>query len=141
MKGLNILIRLHKRELDDLRKQFGQYEEQLVLLSGQHAKMQRDLAREEQAAGEEGMAAWGDVSSNYYEDIADKMHRLEEGIKVVERRMARLMDQMRELFGEVKKYEIARDNRLAAEVAALEKKIQASLDEIGLQLHQRAQQA
>lgn len=131
MKGLETLIKLQKRELDRLRKEQVQLEEkreQLVMLA---AKLHNEVMEERRLAAE------NPVMAGYMGDYEKRMQKRQLDIAKetigLDQRLAQLAMAIAEAFGELKKYEITRDNRRAQAKAAAERREQGMMDEVGLQ--------
>lgn len=135
MQGIDTLIKMHQRELDALRRQLVQQEEQKQQLIELATKLHEELLRErELAAQEPAMAAYmGDFEKRIQKrqlGIAQEVIRIDDEI-------AQLSAAITERFGELKKYEITRDNQIAREKAAEDAREQNRLDEVGLQQFSR----
>ena len=131
MKGLDTLIKLTKRNLDALRRQLVNLEnqkEQLIQLS---VKLENDLRRERD------IAATTMHMGKYLDDFAKKtkarqVEIAKEVIKL-DGEIFQATAAITEAFGELKKYEIAKENE-KARLAEKQKRVEtAMLDEMGLQ--------
>ncbi len=131
MKGLETLIKMQQREIDILRKQIMQLEQDRVRAHAQITQINQQITRESQA--NEASVGFLDMFANFLGRMEGRKVNLNRQIESIEQRRAVIENRLREQFAELKKYEIARDNRLAEEQAALEKQMQSMLDEIAIQ--------
>lgn len=131
MKGLDTLIKLTKRNLDALRRQLVNLEnqkEQLIQLS---VKLENDLRRERE------IAATTMHMGKYLDDFAKKtkarqVEIAKEVIKL-DGEIFQVTAAITEAFGELKKYEIAKENEKARQAEKQKRVETAMLDEMGLQ--------
>lgn len=130
MKSLKTLIRLQKRELDQLRKQLNTFENQRGHLIAMIEKLQADLLREIETSQElaEMRGFFGDFSHS----IKKRQKALAANVVQVETQIQNLMVQIQNHYTDLKKYEIAYDRFLAAEAKKQAKAEQEELDEAGL---------
>lgn len=135
MKGLNTLIKLSKRTLDELRRKMGALEGQKSQLELAIVKLQEELAREIELAKKQP------EMSGFFGDFAKRIKKRQEDlakeIKKIEAEMAKLRDKIAEAFGELKKYEIALDNAKLRVKEDQNRKDTIMLDEIASQQHRR----
>lgn len=131
MKGMETLIKLQRRELDRLRKEQVQLEEKREQLLALAAKLHHEVMEERRLAAENPTMA------GYMGDYEKRMQRRQLDIAKetigLDQRLAQLAMAITEAFGELKKYEITRDNRREQAKAAEDRREQGQLDEVGLQ--------
>ena len=126
MKTLKTLIRLHKKQLDDLLKKINNLEEQ----KDNFTKTLRYL--EEQAAKELEEYCGGQYAfmlEKYLENMEDKKKQLMEHIYNTDRQIQSLRIELYDRFAELKKFEIALENHLKREWELLKTAEIKSLDE------------
>lgn len=131
VKGLNTLIKLQRRELDDLRRKLSVLERQreaLVMLSSQ---LIEELEREIELAI--ATADMGSFFGNYAERIQQRQEQIRQEVLKINKEMAKISAEIAIKFGDLKKYEIARDQRIAAAKAEENRKETMMLDEIAMQ--------
>ena len=138
MKSLETLIKLCKRDIDEVRQQLSMLEDERAKALAHIVTIDREVKKEMAASGEV-MVGWADMLSEFLKRMERRKEAQVQKVLRIETRMNQLRDRLAEQFAEMKKYEIARDHRLAAEQKRLEKQMQTMLDEIGIQLHQRDQ--
>lgn len=138
LKGLNTLIRLHRRQIDMLRRSMGELERQRAHLQAVSAQLHDELVNEVSLA--EQYMEMSHFFGNYAERIAKQQEQIAENILKLEKDMARLAEQIAEQYSELKKFEITRDNILRRQKEEMERKEQALLDEIGVQQYVRQEE-
>lgn len=135
MKGIHTLITLHQRELDGLRRQHVQLEEQKEKLIQLAAKLHNELMKErELAVKDPTMAAY---MGDFEKRIKNRQMEIAKEVIQLDQRIAQLLAAITESFGELKKYEITRDNALEREKAKVDQQEQEMLDEVGIQQFSR----
>lgn len=137
MKGINTLIKLSKRKLDELRRQMVQLENQKEQLRQTSMKLQQELENEIALAGRQ--PEMGNFFGGFAKRIQMRQQEIAAEIKKLEQQMAKLAEQITAAFGELKKYEIARDNAKQRAQAEQNRKDTILLDEIASQQHSRKQ--
>jgi len=132
---LKTLIRLHKWQLDEKRKELGQHLRFEAALLKRKELLARRYAEEDAVARENPAAA---VTFGLFVDWYIKEQRTADGALAETRaKIAQVRDEIYEAFRTLKTYEITQDNRDKREKAELERKMNAILDEIGLTLYRR----
>lgn len=137
MKSLETLIKLRKRDMDEVRQQLSMLEDERSKALAHMITIDQEVKKE--VAASEAAIGWADMLADFMKRMEKRKIALMQKVLRIEARMNQLRDRLVEQFAEMKKYEIARDNRLATEQKKLEKQMQTMLDEIGGQLHQRKQ--
>ncbi len=135
MKGIDTLIKLHKRTLDELRRALVAIENQKVQLQELSAKLTADLKRELQLASTQPEMArfYGGFSKRIQErqdDIAAEIRKLDKTRDEVN-------DKIMEAFTELKKFEIAKENSRQRVLEETRRKEGIAMDEIASQQHHR----
>lgn len=131
MKGIHTLIKLHQRQLDEQRRQLVQLEEQRQQLIDLAVRLQNQLMDERQLAVENPlMAAY---MGDFEKRIAKRQLDIAQEVVKLDAQMQQLSAAIAESFGELKKYEITRDNEKAREQAKADRREQSMLDEVALQ--------
>lgn len=134
-QGIETLIKLHKRELDTLRRELVRKEEQKESLIQLATKLHHELMRERELAAEQPtMAAY---MGDYEKRIAKRQLAIAQDVIQVDGDIMQLSAAIAERFGELKKYEITRDNRIERERAAEATREQIMMDELGAQQFSR----
>lgn len=135
MKTLNTLIRLHKRKLDELRRNMAALEGQKEQLHQSIKSLQNELEKEMKLAGLQ--AEMANFFGEFAKRIRGRQDMLHGEIKNIDVKIAELNKEIFGEFTELKKYEIAREN-LKQKMAEEEKRKETlMLDEIAAQQFQR----
>lgn len=137
MKGLNTLIKLHKRKVDDLRRKMGLLEKQKSDLLRASERMQQELEDEMKLAS--AQADMSQFFAGFSKRIQMRQAEIAKEVKVVDRQMDRLRDEISVEFGELKKFEITKENRLKEALAEEGRKETILLDEIASRQHHNKQ--
>lgn len=135
MKGINTLIKLNKRTLDELRRQMVALENQKAQLRQLIVTLHEELAREMKLASEQAQmtAFFGDFSRR----IRDRQEKILLEIMQLDKKMEMLREQILVAFGDLKKFEIARDNAKLRAQKKREHLDMMALDEIAIQQYSR----
>ncbi|MBL4601933.1 MAG: flagellar FliJ family protein [Emcibacteraceae bacterium] len=132
-KGLKGIIRLHKWQVDEKRRQITDME---VMRNGLQAKLEKlntDLEREK-----EDLAKSKVVNINYASYASAVMKRrenIEASITEVNVSIENMKDELSEAFKELKKYEIVEQRALEREKFEQKKREQERLDEISINMY------
>lgn len=135
MEGLETLIDLHQNDLDRMRRQ-------MVELETQRDKFQIALDALAEELGQEKRLADRELSvRNYLENyVAENTRRsamIRDAKARVQGQIDRLHQQIFEKFGELKKYEIAKEQADRREAQERAHREQTELDEIGIDQFKR----
>lgn len=135
MKGLLTLIKLSKRTLDELRRKLGVLENEKSRLQEAIKKLQEELENEI------ALATRQPEMSGFFGGFAKRIQKRQQDIAAEIRKidglMVKLRDDIAAAFGELKKYEIARDNAKARATAEANRKETIMLDDIAAQQHRQ----
>lgn len=137
MKGINTLIKLSKRNLDELRREMGGLQNQKAQLEQATLKLSEELKKEIEIAGKqpEMSAFFGGFSKR----IKNRQEEIVAEIKKLDDKMKKLSEKIAEAFSELKKYEIAKENHRLREEEKQRMRETAQLDEIASQQFRRKQ--
>lgn len=131
MKGINTLIKMHQRKLDELRREQVRLQEQREQLIQLTVKLQNELMEER------ALAAENPTMAAYMGDFEKRMKKRQldvtKEVIQIDAQIAQYTAAIAESFGELKKYEITRDNEEARTRAKTDRREQDMLDEVGLQ--------
>ena len=130
MKGLKTLIKLRKRDIDELKKRMAALEDKRDSYMQQSQKLQEDLENELQLSAE--LADMGNFFGDFSNHIKKKRQKIAKDVVELTGRINKLTDEIADLFGEMKKYEIAEERAMVRAKKAKEKKQQQQLDEVAL---------
>jgi flagellar FliJ protein len=137
MKGLPTLIRLRQRALDALRRQLAEQEKELEALLAEDKRLAEELERERAMAAKYPQMAV--FYGSFAKGVEEKQKEIRLKAREVNQKIRKTRDEITEAFGELKRFEITRDNIAAAEQETKDKQEQAALDEMALQGFRRNQ--
>lgn len=130
---LHAIIRLTKREVDDLRRQLGERLREERALMDHDRALDAALARESRIADAEPAAAV--TFANYLAVHRRRKQDVAEDLAAVRARIEALRETLADVFRRRKTYELAQAARDAQAAEALARKDQAVLDEVALTMH------
>jgi flagellar export protein FliJ len=139
VKGLDGLIRLHKWRLDEKRQVLAELERLAARLRQEMTDLEREVAEEQKvaSASPEAMATYG----QYANAVFARRTKLSQSQAEVEQRMRAALDEVTLAFRELKKYELVKARRERSAQELEKRQQQAVLDELGLVLHRRREEA
>lgn len=133
MRGLETLIRLSQRDLDEKRRVLGELEQLRSEFERQAQRLDDELGRERAAVA----VGDGQGSAPYFAAARLRQETIARSADELAAKIEAAAEAVAEAFQDVKRFEIARDlktRRRRAEAARVE---QAELDEIALGRHRR----
>lgn len=135
-KGLKTLIRLSKWNVDEKQRVLValQGREDQILAAIQQAE--QSLIHEQQVASQDA-AGVGFAYAAFANAWLARREQLMQMLDQVRQEINRARDDLAEAFNQLKTYEITQKERERRAQAELDKKEQAFLDEIGLNIHRR----
>ena len=136
MKGLNSLIRLHRRHLDEKHACLTALERERDTLARRGADLADEIAAESRTAAasfesRHGFAAYAARMRSQRDQVAAE-------IASIDARLAQMNGEIAEDFQALKRYEICRDTRLTRLRRVEGGRERTQLDEIGAGQHRRA---
>lgn len=135
MKGLNTLIKLHKRKVDEIRRQIGSLENQKSQLFLTTERLKQELKDEINLA--EDQPEMGAFFGGFAKRIQKRQEEITQEIKKLDAQIAKLRDEVAEAFSELKKFELAKENALKREKEEEDRKETIMLDDIASDQHRR----
>ncbi len=134
MKHYTTLIRLKQQELDQLQKHMGMLQQQHNDLNHRIDSLSEQLYKEISLAGH--MTEMGMFFGDFSEAIGQQQEEVRVHIRAVEAQMQGLRDKMIVLFAEQKKFDLARQRRIAEHAYRQEQREQQRMDEIAGTRHE-----
>jgi flagellar FliJ protein len=135
-KGLKTLIRLSKWNVDEKQRV-------LVALQGREdeilaaiAQAEQNLIHEQQVASQDAVGV-GFAYGNFANAWLARREQLMQMLEQVRQEIIKARDELADAFNQLKTYEITQKERERRAQAELDKKEQAFLDEVGLNIHRR----
>lgn len=139
MANLKPLIRLRKYRVEEKQKALAELFRQTELLESRKRVLFADMEREEKMAEEsqsiDAMYSFVAYAARVHTEIV-KLNGL---LKLMEPRILKAQDEMREAFSEQKKAELIQEQREEEEKREIARKENTNLDEIGVELFRRKQ--
>lgn len=136
-KDLKNLIRLNEWEVDEKRRKLGELLRLMANLEAQEKALEEELVREQAEAGSSPVEA-GLLYGAYAETVIERRERIRDSIEKMESAIEEAREELRLAYLELKKFEVAQENRqrkLAKEAARRET---MEYDEIGIEGYRRA---
>jgi flagellar export protein FliJ len=139
MKGLEGLIRLHRWRLDEKRQVLAELERLAARLRQELLDLEREVVDEQKIAAEspQAMVTYG----QYAAAVIARRARLNQSLAEIEGRMRAALDAVAQAFRELKKYELVKARRDRTAEEKEKRRQQAVLDELGLTLYRRQEEA
>ncbi|WP_404384119.1 flagellar FliJ family protein [Caenispirillum salinarum] len=138
-RGLRGLIRLHKHQVDEKRRALADLERTEQEILDRQQALREEMVREQAAVRED--PALGLTFGAYVQRHKERQERLAQSLANIRKAIEAARDDLSEAFKELKTYEITQANRDLREKHERDRKEQEVLDEIGLTLHRRREQA
>ena len=138
MSSLKTIIRLQKWKLDEKRRALAELQNLADRLQAEIDRLKEEIAAERETA--RGNVEYSFTYSNYIQAAMERGKRLTQSMGQVEGQIAVATDEMAEAFQELKRYELAEEERLKREKEKLKRKEANMLDETALVGFRRRQQ-
>lgn len=139
-KDLHNLIQIHEWEVDEKRRKLGELLRLLENLEAQAKALEEEVIREQQAA-EQSPEEAGFLYGEYAETVIDRRERIQDSIRQMEVAIEEAREELRLAYVELKKYEVAQENRDKRAALERNRREQAASDDVGLEGYRRKQQA
>lgn len=130
MKTLTTLIRLSKRALDALRKKQVALENQKMQLQEAIKRLAAELATEQKLA--EKSPEMGSFYGGFSKRIQMRQNEIRQEISRIDAQLVALSEEIMIAFSDLKKYEIALDNKKAKIKAEETRKETIAMDEVAV---------
>jgi len=131
VSALESLIRLHRWQLDERRRELATLEDLARKLAEERVRLEAEDAREQRAALASPEAARG--YAGYAKRLIDRRRKLAQSTAELAQQMAQARDALTDAFQEVKRYEIAEASRQHGAKQREQKRQQAVLDDLGVE--------
>jgi len=133
---LDSLIRLHRWQVDERRRQVAELEALSARLRGELVRLADERAREQSAAGASFLAQH--VYPGYIRRALERQKTLERSLAEAEAQILQARDALAEAFQELKRYEIAAANRERLRMNAAARRERLETDAIAIENFRRA---
>lgn len=132
-KGLSGIIRLHKWQVDEKRRQITELEVMRSELIEKLEKLKSDLESEKEILAKSNVV---DINyANYASAVMKRRENLEGSITEIDVSIENMKDELSDAFKELKKYEIVEQRALERERLEQQKREQDRLDEISINMY------
>lgn len=131
MSALDSLIRLHRWQLDERRRDLATLEALAEKLREERLKLDAEDERERAVASASPEAAF--AYAGYARGLIDRRRKLEQSQAEAAEQIARAREALAEAYQEVKRYETAAANRQKQQEQREQKRQQQALDELGVE--------
>lgn len=135
MSALESLIRLHRWQLDERRRDLVTLEDLAQKLAQERVRLDAEDAREQRAALASPEAARG--YAGYAKSLIDRRRKLAQSTAEAAQQIVQAREALSEAFQEAKRYEIAAASRLRLEGEREQKRQQRVLDDLGVEAFRR----
>ncbi len=139
MTALDSMVRVHRWVLDEKQRKLADLRTLLEKLASDLQGLDAELESERAAA--DGSDEAGAAFPAYVAAALDRRQKLCETIANLEKETEAAREEVTEAFGELKKYEIASDNRDARESDKRKRSERINLDELGVSIYRRSRLA
>ncbi|MEZ5815078.1 MAG: flagellar FliJ family protein [Alphaproteobacteria bacterium] len=138
MADLNPLIRVRKHAVEQKQKFVAELYRQAEELQTQKTTLLTQLDEEQEKVQEFGVEMLS-YFGPYSEAVKERVAEIDQAAATLEARIEIAREDMREAYAELKKIEIAKENRETAEEKARNKKESDELDDIAIERFRRKQ--
>jgi flagellar export protein FliJ len=135
MTALESLIRLHRWQVDERRRQLAELEALGDKLRDEQQRLEAEQRSEQAAAASSTEAAY--TYGNYAGALAERRRILAQSFAEVEQQIVKAREVVAEAFQEMKRYEITAANRQRQQRAKIARRQQAALDDVALDTYRR----
>ena len=132
-KGLKGIIRLHKWQVDEKRRQITELEVMRSELMEKLDKLISDLEREKEAFSKSTVVNIN--YANYASSVMTRRENLQSSITEVDVSIENMKDELAEAFKELKKYEIVEQRAIERKKQEQKRREQDRLDEVSINMY------
>lgn len=137
-KGLSGIVRLHKWQVDEKRRQIAELEVMKEELQEKLEKLLSGLAKEREDLSKSNVV---DINyANYASAVMSRRENLDASIVEIDVSIENMKDELADAFKELKKYEIVEQRAMEREREVEKKREQERLDEISINMFRSKQQ-
>ncbi len=138
-KGMAGMIRLHKWQLDERRRNLVELEKMREELVGKMRSLRDELAAEQKKVAEAPIVSI--TYGGYAQQVMARRENINNSITEIDVSIEEMKDQVADAFKELKKYEIVEQREREREVSERNQRQQNDLDELALNMHRRRNMA
>jgi len=134
-KGMTGMIRLHKWQLDEKRRNLVELEKMRDDLKQNLIDIQNELIAEQQKVAESPIVSI--TYAGYAQNVMARRVNIVNSMLEIDVSIEEVKDQVAEAFKELKKYEVVEQRERERELAEGRRRQQNDLDELSLNMHRR----
>lgn len=131
MSALDSLIRLHRWQLDEHRRDLATLEDLAAKLGEERRKLEAEDAHEREVAASSPEA--GFAYAAYVRRLIERRHKIEQSQAEVAHRIAQAREALAEAFRDVKRYEVAAANRARQQEQQEARRENKIMDDLGIE--------
>jgi len=131
------MIRLHKWQLDEKRRNLVELEEMKTGLLQNLTNLQNELLREQKKVSESPIVNIGYAA--YAQQVMVRRVNIVNSMMEIDVSIEGMKDQVAESFKELKKYEVVEQRQRERDLAANNRRQQIDQDELAINMHRRRQ--
>jgi flagellar FliJ protein len=136
MRGLATLIRAQRWRVDAVRREIAGLEGISAERRAASVRFEAEVVAEQARARADDVARFA-YAGGYVQAVIARRAEIAQSILDIEAEIAARREDLAEIFAELKRYEIVRDQRAAREAAEEARREAIAADELGLELHRR----
>lgn len=136
MRGLATLIRAQRWRVDAMRREIGELEGRAADLRAACGRFEVEVIEEQARARDDAVGRFA-YAGGYAQAVIARRAALAQAVLDAEAEIAARRQALADLFAELKRYEIVRDQREARAAAEEARRETMAADELGLELHRR----
>ncbi len=133
------MIRLHKWQLDEKRRDMAELERMKADLLQNLTDLQNELIREQQKVSESPVVNIGYAA--YAQQVMARRVNIVNSMLEIDVSIENMKDQVAEAFKELKKYEVIEQRQLQEELADYNRRQQIEQDELAINMHRQRQKS
>lgn len=138
MSSLKTIIRVQKWQLDEKRRALSELQNLADRLNTESERLEEEIRAEQQTARNDFNAAF--TYAGFARGAIDRRRRIADSIRQVQGQIETATEQMAEAYQDLKRYELAEEERLKREREKQKRKDEALLDETALVGFRRRQE-
>lgn len=135
MKSRQALIRLHKWQVDDIRRRLGELEVMRRDFEDKRTELEATLSDERRIGETSPIGAYAYPS--FAKAMTERRQKLEESIKNIEQEIESTKASLGDAYHELKKIEVLEENSKKKQRADKTRRDQAEVDEVAIKNYQR----
>ena len=136
MSALESLIRIHRWQLDEQRRNVADIEQLVAKLRAEIERLAAEEIAEQSAAAQSSEASF--AYGSYAGAVIERRRKLLQSLAGAEAQAAKAREVLGEVFQELKRYEIAAAKRVLNQRLEANRLQQNDMDEMAIEIHRRA---